>query len=49
MADRIQAPTVIVPTLGAGSLAALLSSLGAQSLAHDVIVVDNGTSGDGVR
>ena len=38
--------TVVVPTLGAERLERLLDSLAAQTLAHQTIVVDNG-SGDG--
>jgi N-acetylglucosaminyl-diphospho-decaprenol L-rhamnosyltransferase len=42
--------TVIVPTVeGATRLESLLASLAGQTVAHEVVVVDNGSSGDGVR
>jgi N-acetylglucosaminyl-diphospho-decaprenol L-rhamnosyltransferase len=44
MAER---PAVIVPTCdGAGRLADLLTSLREQTLAHEVVVVDNGSTDD---
>lgn len=41
--------TVVVPTLGAERLERLLDSLAAQTLAHQTIVVDNGSRDGAVR
>src|SRR6266849_6091704 len=45
-----RAATVIVPTVNGGPyLESLLTSLQGQTVAHEVVVVDNGSAGDAVR
>jgi N-acetylglucosaminyl-diphospho-decaprenol L-rhamnosyltransferase len=48
---RSRRPTasVVVPTIGESRLRRLLDSLAAQTVAHETIVVDNGSPGTGVR